>query len=324
MALLGLGFLAACLSDQGYTDIVNKVDANTVVVSMGEGEYGYGTRQIEILPELDVPVKITVANAKADITVSLAVSQAALDDYNAEQKEEAIQRGDTLPDGTVDPAKYQPYLLLPETHYTLPPANVVVPAGTLDTDYVIKVNSTTIDLTKKYLLPIVITGVSNGATLASNARLNQALLGIVVKNKYDGNYVVDGSMVDYSAASLTGYYPWKVALVTEGADRVSLWDRENIYSAGPSHIILSGGSYSRYGSFAPVFIFDSNNNVTSVINYYGQPSSNGRTAELDPSGVNKWDPATKTLKVKYWMNQPSVITPHRTLFDQTYTFKGSR
>lgn len=137
-------------------------------------------------------------------------------------------------------------------------------------------------------------------------------------NKYDGTYTLTGTMIDYSNANLTGKYPGNISLVTQDANSVAFYDND---AKDYYHRILNGTSDSYYGSFAPVFIFDSNNNVIRVENKYGQPSSNGRSAELDPSGVNKWDPVTKILKVKYWMNQPSVFTPHRVLFDETFAPK---
>ena len=91
------------------------------------------------------------------------------------------------------------------------------------------------------------------------------------------------------------------------------------------HQILSGPDWSYYGSFGMEFTFDPNTDqVVSVTNPYGQPSGNGRSAALDPSGTNLWDASTKNLSVKYWMDQPSVITPHRVSFDELYTYKGPR
>lgn len=147
--------------------------------------------------------------------------------------------------------------------------------------------------------------------------INFSELNIPLINKYDGNYTMTGTMVDYTSANLKGYYPANVALITQSANSVALWDID--FVKGYGHRILSGTADSYYGQFTPVFTFDANNNVVSVTNRDGQPSANGRSGELDPSGINKWDPATKTLKVKYWMNQPGAA--HRTLFDETFTWK---
>ncbi|GIJ94322.1 DUF5018-related domain-containing protein [Capnocytophaga stomatis] len=138
-------------------------------------------------------------------------------------------------------------------------------------------------------------------------------------NRFDGNYVLTGTMVDYTNNSLTGKYPANVALITQSENSVALYDFD--VAQGYGHSLLSGSLNSHYGQFAPVFTIDDNNKVVSVTNYFGQPSSNGRSAELDPSGENVWDPASKTLKVKYWMNQTGLSVPHRVSFDEVFTWK---
>ena len=124
-------------------------------------------------------------------------------------------------------------------------------------------------------------------------------------------------MTDYTNASLTGPYPWNVTLRSTTATQLELVDNDQTNDV--YHKILNGGSNSYYGSFGVVFNLDNNYRVISVVNKYGQPASNGRSAELDPSGVNKFDPNTRTLQVKYWMNQPGAT--HRTSFDETFSMK---
>ena len=131
-------------------------------------------------------------------------------------------------------------------------------------------------------------------------------------------------MADAANPALTGYFPMNYHLITAGANNVDGFDPEiwvdyfiPIYNAA---------AVSGYGSFSPSFTFDANDNITSVINVYGQPAGNGRYAQLDPSGENKWDPATKTIKVKFFMFQPAVVPlPNpRVRFDWTMTYKGDR
>lgn len=131
------------------------------------------------------------------------------------------------------------------------------------------------------------------------------------------DYVCTGNMVDYTSTALTGPYPWNVTLRAVNPTQLELIDNDQ--TKGVYHKILSNGTASSYGEFGVVINLDANNKVVSVINKYGQPSSNGRSAELDPSGENTFDPVTKVLKLKYWMNQPG--STHRTLFDETFTMK---
>ena len=139
----------------------------------------------------------------------------------------------------------------------------------------------------------------------------------VAVNLAAGKYTCTGQMTDQTNASLTGPYPWNVTLRQVTATQLELVDNDQTNDV--YHKILSNGSGSYYGSFGVVFNFDNNYHVISVVNKYGQPSSNGRSAELDPSGINKFDPSSRTLKVKYWMNQPG--STHRTSFDETFMMK---
>ncbi|MGJ7029694.1 DUF4998 domain-containing protein [Niabella hirudinis] len=131
-----------------------------------------------------------------------------------------------------------------------------------------------------------------------------------------GRYVCTGTMVDVTSASLTGAYPWNVTLRQVGPRTLELYDED--YTKDVYHWIKSGTSNSNYGQFGVVFNLDDQYNVISVVNKYGQPSGNNRAGELDPSGINKFDPATKVLKVKYWMNEKDA---HRTSFDEVMTMK---
>ena len=63
--------------------------------------------------------------------------------------------------------------------------------------------------------------------------------------------------------------------------------------------------------------------MTSVTNYYGQPSSSGRSAILDPTGVNSIDPATKNIKLRFFMDETG-IAGHRSTFDITLVYLGDR
>lgn len=236
--------------------------------------------------------------APADITVTLASDAATLATYNT-------ANGTTK---VVPPATVASF-----------PTSVVIKKGTTQTTVLGTVTvSPDFNFNAAYGLPIKITAVSNG-TISGNYAASVYSFG--VRNIYDGAYTVTGKLVDAASGAITGNYPLSAGLVTSGANTVKLFD--NVIG-GFYHSILSGTSLSYYGAFGVEFTIDATNKVTKVVNVYGQPSSNSRSAVLDPSGVNTWDPATKTLKVKYWMDQPTVIAGHRTSFDETYTYTGVR
>lgn len=153
-----------------------------------------------------------------------------------------------------------------------------------------------------------------------SGNLNTGIIGFGIKNRYDGVYKVEGTMVDNAVSSITGAYPLTFELRTTGVNTIAVFEEGATTQA---HHILSGGSPSTYGSFGVNLTFDlSTNKITNVANSYGQPASNGRSAALDPAGVNAWDPVTKTIKVKYNMLQPG--TTIRTTFDETWTFVSRR
>lgn len=241
-------------------------------------------------------------DAPGDITVNLTLDNALLNKYNTEN-------------GTS-------YSVPPTAVYTMP-TSLIIKKGTRTAQGQVKItNNSSFDFNAAYGIPLSISTASGSAPISAN--FGKAVYSFGVRNIYDGHYRVTANspMVDAANGGLTGAYPLDVDLVTVGANSVVMVDNA---IGVPSHSIKSGASLSYYGSFAPVLNFDPSGNgtIVSVTNYYGQPAGNGRSAELDPSGVNK-RAANKNIQVKYWMNQPSVITPHRTSFDETFTYLGNR
>lgn len=239
--------------------------------------------------------------ADKDITVTLVPDATVIDDYNNDN-------------GTN-------YVVPPSGSYTLSDLNVVIPKGSRDGSLTLTAKSS--DLAGgEYAFGYKIGSISDAEFLIS--RNYSTLITIVgVKNKYDGHYSATGTMIDAANASLTGYYPLEWDLVTNGSSQVIVYDRD--YTGTPTHIIYTGTGLSQYGSFGLIVNFDpATDKITSVVNFYGQPASNGRSGELDPSGINIWDPVTQSIDIKYWMNQPSVVPGHRTSFDEHWEYVGPR
>jgi hypothetical protein len=186
----------------------------------------------------------------------------------------------------------------------------------------IKFDPSQLDFSKQYAMAFKI---QDAGGLAVSATKNQALVEIAVKNKYDGVYVMTGTMVDLANAAITGQYPQEVALATVASNAVVMVPTD---LGIPGHLILSGGSLSYYGSYGPTFIFDpATDKVTAVVNAYGQPAGNTRSAELNPAGLNQWNAADKSMDVMYYMKQPSVVpaAPNiRVTFDEHFEYKGPR
>lgn len=204
--------------------------------------------------------------------------------------------------------------------YTLP-----FNSGEFAKEFSINLNGAKWNLEHKYALGFV---VADSAGLNLKEGSKEVLVLISVKNKYDGRYEVTGTLTDLVNPALTGVgvFPLVWDLVTSGPNTVVVYDVE--YTGSPTHIIETGAGLSQYGAFGLVLEFDpATDKVVRVTNFYGQPASNTRSALLDPSGVNAWDPATGDIQLKYFMLQPSAVPapPHiRVRFDEYFKYLGPR
>lgn len=206
---------------------------------------------------------------------------------------------------------------LPASSYTALTLQHQVPAnGTLPVQLTINKTNLTADTT--YGLYFKIEEVSAGNIVADAKTL---LVKITLRNRWDGRYRVTGAMTDVTESTYA-FREQEVMVITTGPAQAKVIPKE---LGIPGLIIKIGSSDSYYSNFGPVLNFSNDNKISSVVNFYGQPSpTHGRSAELDPSGSNNWAASNKTMNVKFWMNQPSVITPHRTSFNTTWTYIGER
>jgi len=241
------------------------------------------------------------------------------------QKDDAILTAYNTANGTT-------FIPLPATLGTTTPAagsdgkvTMIFNASEFAKSLVVTVpDATKFDFTKAYALAYKLSSVSGTGAISKGSDL-EIVVQVMIKNKYDGIYEANGTMVDLTNATLLGYYPFKYKLVTAGANSCECIEFDNDY---PLHPISSAGAWSYYGSFGLIISFDASGSgvISNLVNYFGVPA-NTRTAALDPTGVNKWDPATKKIQIKYFMKQPSVVTtaPNiRTTFDETWTYKAVR
>lgn len=219
------------------------------------------------------------------------------------------------------------FLALPANAFSFPNGlEFDFPAGNSG-EYVLPMvlNKNNLNLQNAYAIGLKIVSVSEGVI---DQLQKNIVVTILVKNKYDGVWEIDGTFSDVSpaGAAFINAYPLEWELVTTGPTQVKVQDAVFFATATPAYIFQTApGSYSYYGSFGLIVNFDAADNVASVVNFYGQPSSNGRSAELDPSGVNKWTPGPPAkIQIKYWMNQPSVIAGHRSFFNETWTYMHAR
>jgi hypothetical protein len=169
-----------------------------------------------------------------------------------------------------------------------------------------------------YGISFKIETVSNGSIGTNNGDM---MVKIGMRNRWDGRYKVTGSMTDLFAPAFV-FMEHETQLITTTATQVKMIPPQ---LGIPGYLIKNGINTTFYGSFGPVMNFDvTTNNITSVVNYYGQPASNTRSAEMDASGTNTWNPTTKNITIKFWMNEPASIVPHRCIFDNTWVYLGPR
>lgn len=142
-------------------------------------------------------------------------------------------------------------------------------------------------------------------------------------NRWDGIYRMEGMLVDYKDATITwpgNTHLYSMETLSSTEIQVKYKDNGNL-----CHLVNRGGTLGNYGYFALIVTFDpATNKITGVTNAYGQAApSHGLSAVLDPSGANTWDPATKNIKLKYWMDEAG-FAGHRTSFDETWVYVGAR
>jgi hypothetical protein len=310
--LLTVFGLSSCLEDTGYTNIFDGENKDIPIVSVGQSEYGTNVKTVEIQEGFqNLTFPINIARAKSGTTnVTVELNTALLDEYNEAELAAAIAEGHG--------ASFVPFEMLPEGSYQIPSSTISIPEGQLDTDFVVQVNSTLLDLTKKYLVPLRITNADNGAVVASN--LNTSYLAVVVKNKYDGHYKVFVTMNGWDAYDIPSNnrkeYPDGIDLLTAGATKVTIY---NPYFGADLIPGFSSTGATAFGATSPEFTFDANDNLVAVRNTY-PPDSRNRTLVINPAapaGHNVFDPTTKSLIANFIFKQ-SGRPDNNVILEMTY------
>lgn len=304
--MLVVSFLTSCLKDDSLVldpeEGHNVIEfANPASITTIGSVYPLYTFSYDISPEATLPITISYSGpesgAPEDITVNFdAGSDTEVKAYNEDQEKE--------------------FSLIDAGVFKLSTKSVIIKKGEKKATFNVTFATDKFDFSKSYVLPLKISSASSGIV---SGNFNTILISVGAKNKYDGVYTVTGTFRDAQFPAFTGLYPLEVHLVTQTVNSVAFYeDNQGDYA----HFFKNAtGGTTYYGSFAPVFIFDEQNNVTSVVNYFGQPApANGRSGRIDVTGINKYDPATKTLEVSYIM----VQNGDRTFFKEKLVYKGPR
>jgi hypothetical protein len=308
IALVSFG-MASCLKDNAYED--QKIQS-----TRSEGTPKIVEMKIAANNSKNF-VSLAYNNSNNDTVVDLVPINLATDDVAPEDINVTLE---------LKPNLVQVYNDSNSTSYEVPsafvtivnPGNVVtIPKGSHTGYLQVKFKPSNL-IGKDWAFGFAIASIDKaGYTISGN--LSSGVVGILIKNKYDGAYSVDGTLIDLLApgnsSTPDGPYPFKLELHTTSASSVVMWTKGN----GEYHLIAGN---SVYGEFSPVFNFDlATNKIISVTNFYGQPSpGRGRSASIDASGANVYN-TDKSIDVKYLMRQNGTL---KATFDEHFTYVGPR
>lgn len=246
----------------------------------------------------------TDAVPTSDITLTLAIDPAALAAYNT--------------------ANGTSFVLYPTL--TLVNPTITIKAGTRNNYVHVTLKSANLlALSTAWMVPLSITAVNGaGAVIADNKKT--VLMKLPIANKWEGKYAMQtgSSFSDLLNPTFFLNIPANFALETYGPTSVIVHDLSTSSAGGYARLVWSApGSGTYYGTFCAVYNIDpATNKITSVINSYGQPTAgNGRSAAIDPTGVNTYNPATKTFDVTYNCLQPGTTV--RLKFHDILKYTGS-
>ncbi|MFN8432307.1 MAG: DUF1735 domain-containing protein [Spirosomataceae bacterium] len=197
-------------------------------------------------------------------------------------------------------------------------------SGDFAKDLTINLDGSKWDLAKKYAVAYKITDPGTGKVSGDDYIITL----ISAKNRWDGIYdVTSSTMVDATNAAfistLASGETNQYALETISPTKCQVKD---LGLDGYGFLFYTGTGYSYYGSFGLIIEFDpATDKIVSVVNSYGQPAGNTRSAALDPTGINAYK--NGTINIKFNMLQPSVVKdpPNiRTKWDETWKYAKAR
>lgn len=174
-----------------------------------------------------------------------------------------------------------------------------------------------------YALGYTIQSVAEpGYTISGN--LNNGIVAIGIKNKYDGQYGLRIETIGWGAFGIadgvTNTWPDNVAVVTSGANSVTF----NTSEEGPLQpAFTAAGGVTAFGATQPQLTFDpATNKLTGVVNLT-PPDARDRAFAInpDPATNSYFDPSTQTIYAAYLMTQ--IGRPTQFIYD-TLTYVGPR
>jgi hypothetical protein len=180
--------LAGCLDDKDYAldpsgakSVIEFYD-NSVPTNPSGAVYPVWTNVTPLVTDTTFNQTVSYSGINGndkDIELTLAIDQAALDEYNAQRVDEDGNANNT-------------YSLMPASYYEFDDYTVTIPKGQTKVDIQLKVFPNNFDLSKNFALPIRIVSASHGLI---SAHFSVAMMAVVVKNDYDGIYEIKGGTI---------------------------------------------------------------------------------------------------------------------------------
>lgn len=265
MAALSLS-MTGCLKDEGFDNNETglKTNNNDRFVAVMNA---YETRGINIQAVFTTPAEeqlpfftlsLTGPVYDKDVQVTLAATPSIVTAHNAENQTE--------------------YEVLPAAAYALN-TTVTIPAGQSYVEVSITLKKAAMDPTKSYALGLQIASVSD-PNIKLPATSKQALLGILLRNIYDGDYLATGHFEHPTAPR--DFDDLEVNLATIGATSVSK-DLGDLGSGTKINITVNANNTVTISPGA-----GASGTIASVGNMSGDAVYN-----------NTYDPATHTFWLKY-------------------------
>ncbi len=265
-SLVTVLFLASCLKNSPYY-----VNFDTVAPSIDlplAAFLGNGIQALSFSPA-DTPstfyVIVNVASPKVlgkAVNATLAVDSVFLNSY--------------------DTTNSAPYVVMPDSDYSLSSWTLTVPAGQREAVATLKIFTNKVDPSQPYVLPFTIVKAD-----LPIEQWNHLLLYIAVKNQFDGNYVLTGFALHPPVSALTGPFgPVLEPLATSGISSITMLN---------AHPWSTASNATLPGTYSPDYNINLANDSVTVTN------ANFGPADIlnNPGYPSYYDPASKTIYAQW-------------------------
>lgn len=289
-ALLFLGITALAVGCKKVNVPDEMGDAGQTLVKMITDDGEFRLRAIDLKNQ---PQAIKVLDVRRDVpnggelnktmTIVIEEDQTLVEDYNDVH-------------GTS-------YVALPADKYTVDAANprtganwtlTMAPGEFAKGVFITVPNSLDLDLSQTYAFGFRIKTVDQNGRISADYQT--AVVEIGVKNQYDGKYRLNGAFYHPTSSPLYASFTMDAELHTTGAQSVKIYipDFGGYYGPG-----LFSGSLSAFNAQEPEYTIDPvTNKIVAQNGYDGAVTF----YQMNPDYDSHYDPATRTLYVKYGYN----------------------